>query len=99
MDSGLYHAGISIDGATENENRLANFTAACNLKGTVWPFDLKPTIAKQQKKIELCMNENALLNFIVAKIHQLDPDIIVGHELHGNTIEVTKNKNKNENNK
>lgn len=34
------------------------------------------------------VHEAALLNFLMAKLHYLDPDVIVGHGLHGFPIEV-----------
>ena len=41
-----------------------------------------------KNKIDVCPNEKALLSLLMARIHMLDPDVIVGHDLHGFTIDV-----------
>lgn len=45
---------------------------------TTLPFDQNTAL----------VHEAALLNFLMAKLHYLDPDVIVGHGLHGFPIEV-----------
>eukprot|EP00958_Prasinococcus_capsulatus_P024366 scaffold3791_cov390-Prasinococcus_capsulatus_cf.AAC.10 len=38
---------------------------------------------KQGKVVEQCANERALLNYILVKLKQMDPDVLVGHNFAG----------------
>jgi len=43
---------------------------------------------RQQNKLEVVPTERALLSLLLARIHNLDPDAIVSHDLHGFGIDV-----------
>ncbi|KAJ2991108.1 DNA polymerase alpha catalytic subunit [Globomyces sp. JEL0801] len=55
------------------------FTAVRQLTDVPWPMGFVDATRKLKTKVELPPNERALLSFLLAKIYQLDPDIIVGH--------------------
>lgn len=47
-----------------------------------WPFDLRDSLTTTKiTKVERAENERALLNFFLAKINKMDPDVIVGHDV------------------
>lgn len=48
-----------------------------------WPWDLRDNLSRCQTKIEKSDTERALLAFLLAKIHKIDPDIVVGHDIFG----------------
>ena len=48
-----------------------------------WPWDLKDALEKNKIKIEKSQNERALLCLFLAKLHKIDPDVIVGHDILG----------------
>lgn len=48
-----------------------------------WPWDLKDAMARSRTKVEKSDTERALLGFLLAKIHKIDPDIVVGHDIFG----------------
>lgn len=62
------------------------------LEGRGWPIDLLRVMQRSGKKLIKQVNERALLNFLANKISALDPDIIIGHELHGFMIDVLMNR-------
>ncbi|KAJ8309966.1 hypothetical protein KUTeg_011831 [Tegillarca granosa] len=42
----------------------------------------------QSMKVEILPTERALLGFLLAKIHKVDPDIIVGHDIYGFDLDI-----------
>lgn len=59
-----------------------------------FPYDLQNTIKSLQDKfrIELCGSERALLAYLLCKIHALDVDIIIGHDLFGFNLDILLNR-------
>ena len=55
------------------------FLALSKPHDCVFPFDLSDHVSKHKKevKVEVIAQERALLGFLLAKIHKIDPDIIV----------------------
>lgn len=60
-----------------------HFCAISKPTNCVFPFDLKEKLRSKMNKVnvELISNERSLLSLLVAKIHKIDPDIIVGHDI------------------
>uniref|UniRef100_A0A4X2KS80 DNA polymerase n=1 Tax=Vombatus ursinus TaxID=29139 RepID=A0A4X2KS80_VOMUR len=54
----------------------------------IFPYDFKEVINKKNVKIEIAATERTLLGFFLAKIHKIDPDVIVGHNIYGFDLEV-----------
>ena len=53
-----------------------------------WPWDQQRTInANKRLKLEVCP-ERALLNYLVARLHSLDADVLVGHNIAGYDLSV-----------
>src|SRR5262245_33491489 len=96
MVSSLVVRAVNIEGPTDcpDANRLETFTAIRALKSSTggtqssWPLDLQSTLAKVKGKTKplLCASEKALLNLMIARVHQEDPDVLVAHGLHGSTL-------------
>lgn len=53
-----------------------------------WPWDLRDVLPRCQTKVEKSDTERALLGFLLAKIHKIDPDIVVGHDILGFDLSV-----------
>ena len=52
------------------------------LENRAWPWDLQRTVqANKRLKLEICPSERALLNFLIARLHNLDADVLVGHNI------------------
>ena len=84
MASVITHSSTSADGATPNPLALSSFSAVRKLDGRSWPWDLQRTIAADKRiKLEVCPTERALLNFLIARLHNIDADVLVGHNIAG----------------
>ena len=50
-----------------------------------WPLDHREGLAAANvakvTKVEKAESERALLNFLLAKVNKIDPDVIVGHDV------------------
>lgn len=59
-----------------------------------FPHDLQAMIKNIQGKfrVEMCGSERALLAFLLCKIHSLDVDVIVGHDLFGFNFDILLNR-------
>lgn len=70
------------------------FCALTKPSNAVFPYDLQNVIKNYQQKfkIELCGSERALLAFLLCKIHALDVDILVGHDLFGFNFDILLNR-------
>ncbi|CAH3175566.1 unnamed protein product [Porites evermanni] len=49
----------------------------------MYPYDFKDLVRKKQIKMEITASERALLGLFMAKIHKIDPDVLVGHDIYG----------------
>lgn len=81
--SGMVHKQVSIEGATANENAVDHFSFIRPSNHRPLPLDLKSAFEKLKKKATIITNERELLSRLLAQIYVLDPDVIVGHDLHG----------------
>ena len=70
------------------------FCALTKPSNAVFPYDLQNLIKNYQNKfkIELCGSERALLAYLLCKIHALDVDILVGHDLFGFNFDILLNR-------
>ncbi|KAG2209774.1 hypothetical protein INT47_001922 [Mucor saturninus] len=68
------------------------FTAVRQLDNTPYPASFLEAVAKEKKEngliIQTDRTETALLNYLIARIHMCDPDIIVGHNFAGFDLDV-----------
>ena len=84
MASVITHSNVAADGATEKPTSLTAFSAVRKIDGRSWPWDLQRTVnADKRLKLEICPSERALLNFFIARLHNIDADVLVGHNVVG----------------
>ena len=82
MASVITHGAVSADGATPNPTALSALSMVRKPDGRAWPWDLQRTVANDKRiKLEICPSERALLNYLVAKLHTIDADVLVGHNI------------------
>ena len=82
LASVISHTSVSCDGATANPTALSAFSVVRKPDGRSWPWDLQRTVQADKKlKLEVCASERALLNYLVARLHSLDADVLVGHNI------------------
>ncbi|KAL1526185.1 hypothetical protein AB1Y20_014913 [Prymnesium parvum] len=80
----ITHSSVAADGATANPTQLSSFSAVRKIDGRAWPWDLQRTVQKDKRlKLEICMSERALLSFLIARLHSIDADVLVGHNIAG----------------
>ena len=82
LASVITHQGVSADGATNNPTALSSFSVVRKPEGRAWPWDLQRTVqADKRLKLEICASERALLNYLISKLHNIDADVLVGHNI------------------
>ena len=84
---------VQVDGPTANTNPDSHFSLVCPppAGSKMLPVDFKRRVANDPRAkatITTLPNERALLNIFCAKLHHLDPDVIVGHNIRGFDIDV-----------
>jgi DNA polymerase alpha subunit A len=89
MASAIIHDQVKIDGPTAHpERQYRSFSVVRRLDGVPFPVDFSDVIREKEYKIEVCQNERALLSYLLSKIHQIDPDVIAGHNMLGYDLDV-----------
>lgn len=90
--SGLVHNEFYLDkAAPKDEPFRAHFCAISKPSDEVWPFDFNKVLSQNAGKgpdIKKMDSERALLGFLLAKISNIDPDIIIGHDITGFDLDV-----------
>eukprot|EP01124_Arcella_intermedia_P024561 TRINITY_DN4165_c0_g1_i4.p1 TRINITY_DN4165_c0_g1~~TRINITY_DN4165_c0_g1_i4.p1 ORF type:complete len:1349 (+),score=392.60 TRINITY_DN4165_c0_g1_i4:85-4047(+) len=86
--SGAIHNNVSLNRPTKNQDDIKTFTVLRKLKNMALPTDFDEMIKKSEFPIRLEGNERALLGWFLCKVHLLDPDIIVGHNILGYDMDV-----------
>ncbi len=67
------------------DSHFCVITKPSNSCGVNLPYDFTPKMALKnyhKTKVDPMSSERELLNYFMAKLHQLDPDIIVGHDIY-----------------
>uniref|UniRef100_A0A3B4X0P2 DNA polymerase n=1 Tax=Seriola lalandi dorsalis TaxID=1841481 RepID=A0A3B4X0P2_SERLL len=54
----------------------------------IFPYDFKEAVRKKNGRVEIAATERTLLGFFLAKMHKIDPDVLVGHDIFGFDLEV-----------
>ena len=91
MVSCLTNDAVSIDGPTKHPNKLSHFSILRQPRGTSIPLDFKQAVANSPRwkgHLTVTANERGLLNYLMAKLAKMDPDVIVGHNIIGFTLDV-----------
>ncbi|KAJ1117106.1 hypothetical protein NDU88_005306 [Pleurodeles waltl] len=84
----LVHPKFPLDKAPPQPPYQANFCVVCKPSDCIFPYDYKEAIKQKNANIEIALTERTLLGFFLAKIHKVDPDVIVGHDIYGFDLEV-----------
>lgn len=81
MVSCLVHHEFPLDRAPPQPPFQSHFCAMTHPVDVTWPWNLKDALSRHRTKIEKSDSERALLGYLLAKIHKIDPDIVVGHDI------------------
>lgn len=84
----LIHHSFALDKAPPQPPFQSHFCVVSKPKDCIFPYDLKESINEKKVKVEVAATERTLLGFFLAKVHKIDPDIIVGHNIYGFELEV-----------
>ncbi|XP_054978992.1 DNA polymerase alpha catalytic subunit [Sorex araneus] len=84
----LVHHSFALDKAPPRPPFQSHFCVVSTPKDCIFPYNFKEDISKKKVKVEIAATERTLLGFFLAKVHKLDPDIIVGHNIYGFELEV-----------
>ncbi|XP_022344658.2 DNA polymerase alpha catalytic subunit-like [Crassostrea virginica] len=81
----LVQESFSIDKPAPKTPFQQHFCVLTKPSDSLFPFDFREKLQKEGKKlrVEMLPTERALMGFLLAKIHKLDPDVIVGHDIFG----------------
>ncbi|KAB0345233.1 hypothetical protein FD754_022159 [Muntiacus muntjak] len=86
--SALVHHSFALDKAPPQPPFQSHFCVVSKPKDCIFPYDFKESIKEKNVKVEVAATERTLLGFVLAKVHKIDPDIIVGHNIYGFELEV-----------
>ncbi|KAG8450588.1 hypothetical protein GDO86_003019 [Hymenochirus boettgeri] len=84
----LVHHIFPLDKAPPQPPFQTYFCAVSKPNDCIFPFDFKEAVKKKNANIEIALTERTLLGFFLAKIHKIDPDVIVGHDIYSFDLEV-----------
>ncbi|XP_028655248.1 DNA polymerase alpha catalytic subunit isoform X1 [Erpetoichthys calabaricus] len=84
----LVHHKFPLDKAPPQPPFQSYFCVISKPNDCIFPYDFKDAVAKKNAKIEIAATERTLLGLLLAKIHKIDPDVIVGHDIYGFDLEV-----------
>lgn len=69
------------------EEKFSNFTLVRKLDSLPLPFDAQSKV-KNNKTLTIYQNEKTMIETFIHRLHQIDPDLLVAHNLCGSVIEV-----------
>ncbi|XP_075815002.1 DNA polymerase alpha catalytic subunit isoform X2 [Microtus pennsylvanicus] len=84
----LVHHSFALDKAPPKPPFQTHFCVISKPKDCIFPCAFKEVIKKKNMKVEIAATERTLLGFFLAKVHKIDPDILVGHNICGFEMEV-----------
>nr|XP_048719303.1 DNA polymerase alpha catalytic subunit isoform X1 [Caretta caretta] len=84
----LVHQRFCLDKAPPQPPFQTHFCVISKPNDCIFPYDFKEIIKSKNANVEIAATERTLLGFFLAKIHKIDPDIIVGHNIYGFDLEV-----------
>ena len=84
----IVQSKINHDGPTRDE-KFQSFTLLRKLDQQPLPFDLQHKVKQRRDtNISIFQNERQMLETFISKLHLIDPDLLVSHNLCGSVIEV-----------
>ncbi|KAM4797649.1 LOW QUALITY PROTEIN: DNA polymerase alpha catalytic subunit-like [Urocitellus parryii] len=84
----LVHHNFALDKAPPQPPFQSHFCVVSKPKDCIFPCAFLKVIKEKNVKVEVATTERTLLGFFLAKVHKIDPDIIVGHNIYGFELEV-----------
>ncbi|KAM4797519.1 LOW QUALITY PROTEIN: DNA polymerase alpha catalytic subunit-like [Urocitellus parryii] len=84
----LVHHNFALDKAPPQPPFQSHFCVVSKPKDCIFPCAFLEVIKEKNVKVEVATTERTLLGFFLAKVHKIDPDIIVGHNIYGFELEV-----------
>ncbi|KAL1248604.1 hypothetical protein QQF64_021922, partial [Cirrhinus molitorella] len=86
--SALIHHKFPLDKAPPRPPFQTHFCVVSKPNDCIFPYDFKDAVRKKNGIVEIAGTERALLGFFLAKMHKIDPDVLVGHDIFGFDLEV-----------
>ncbi|XP_075450380.1 DNA polymerase alpha catalytic subunit isoform X1 [Ascaphus truei] len=84
----LIHHTFPLDKASPQPPFQTHFCVLSKPNDCIFPYDYNEAAKRKNANIEIALTERTLLGFFLAKIHKIDPDVIVGHDIYGFDLEV-----------
>ncbi|XP_024910225.1 DNA polymerase alpha catalytic subunit isoform X2 [Cynoglossus semilaevis] len=84
----LVHHQFHMDKAPPKPPYQTYFCVVSKPTDCIFPYDFTEAVKKKNGKVEIAGTERTLLAFFLAKIHKIDPDVLVGHDIFGFDLEV-----------
>ncbi|XP_061660924.1 DNA polymerase alpha catalytic subunit isoform X2 [Syngnathoides biaculeatus] len=84
----LVHHSFHMDKAPPQPPYQTHFCVVTKPTDCIFPYDFTDAIRKKNVKVEIATTERTLLGFFLAKLHKIDPDVLVGHDIFGFDLEV-----------
>lgn len=84
----LIHYRFHMDKAPPQPLYQTHFCVVSKPNDCIFPYDFKEAVRKKNGKVEIAATERTLLGFFLAKMHKIDPDVLVGHDIFGFDLEV-----------
>lgn len=84
----LIHCRFHMDKAPPQPPYQTHFCVVTKPTDCIFPYDFKEAVRKKNGKVEIATTERTLLGFFLAKMHKIDPDVLVGHDIFGFDLEV-----------
>ncbi|XP_043959846.1 DNA polymerase alpha catalytic subunit isoform X2 [Gambusia affinis] len=84
----LIHYSFHMDKAPPQPPYQTHFCVISKPSDCIFPYDFKDAVKKKKVKVEMATSERTLLGCFLAKMHKIDPDVLVGHDIFGFDLEV-----------
>ncbi|XP_058497932.1 DNA polymerase alpha catalytic subunit [Solea solea] len=84
----LVHYQFHMDKAPPQPPYQTHFCVVSKPADCIFPYDFRDAVKKKNGKVEIAATERTLLGFFLAKMHKIDPDVLVGHDIFGFDLEV-----------
>ncbi|KAF0701119.1 Aste57867_8416 [Aphanomyces stellatus] len=93
--SAVSESNVNPDGGSKSQGKISHFSGIRPFMNDSQHFPevyVKAAMTNNRfrtpQSLSIEMNEKALLNFLLARVQREDPDVIVGHNLQGYTLDV-----------
>ncbi|XP_068604329.1 DNA polymerase alpha catalytic subunit [Brachionichthys hirsutus] len=84
----LVHYQFHMDKAPPQPPYQTHICVVSKPSDCIFPYDFKDLVEKKNGKVEIAASERTLLGYFLAKMHKIDPDVLVGHDIFGFDLQV-----------